>query len=323
MAAVGATGQGLQLVTSLAVNPGTIATGETDSRSVWLSRFADLSIVLPANLDPADGLKKGFSYIGGRLRINVAAAIGAAGLVKARNVAEAKYTTVAVAVSKAIPAIGSLIAASSDPGQCARAIEEDDQAREKENCGGGTFDASEVTDTTKEARKALADFRAEADRRYLSVEARFDRGDLNADGAGAKDTLLAQYVAAGYTFGAQAEGASFGIRGRGGAVFFQDGMSKTSKTAGFVALGVELAIARDLRRYALTAGIELYSKQATMTSMTNPMLALDELNSFKLGVSLPVADGKTLSVGVTLPTDGGDPIIAVSGDWSLLLEAVK
>ena len=30
-------------------------------------------------------------------------------------------------------------------------------------------------------------------------------------------------------------------------------------------------------------------------------------------------DGKALSIGLTVPMNGGDSVLAVSGDWSLLL----
>jgi hypothetical protein len=33
---------------------------------------------------------------------------------------------------------------------------------------------------------------------------------------------------------------------------------------------------------------------------------------------VPLADGKVVSVGLRLPTDGGASTIALSGDWSLL-----
>ena len=314
VAVVGATGQGLELVTALALNPGTIATGDTDTRSVWLSRFADVSIVVPANVQPAEGVNKGFSYIGGRLRLNVAAAFASSALEASRNRAVARYTKVQATLTTTLPAITKILEDSDDPTACAKALDDADTEAQKTSCKA-TFDASLLIPTAQTARKALAEFRTEADRRYLSVEARFDRGDLNADDAARKDTLFAAYVAGGFTFSPKPEGSSLTLRARGGAVFFADGMTTSSKVAGFGTVGAEIGFTRDLRRYAVSLGLELYSKRVN----DDPMLALDQRNAFKIGVAVPVADGKTLSVGLTVPTDGGDPILAVSGDWSLLL----
>jgi hypothetical protein len=314
VAAVGATGQGLQLVTALAINPGTIATGDTESHTAWLSRFADLSVVVPANLQPAEGLTKGFSYIGGRLRLNVVAAIESSALEASRDRAVARYTDLAIAARDVLPKIAQILADSADPLACANELETGDAETQKKACNK-EFDRTVMMPTVQKAREALSDYRSEADRRYLSVEARFDRGDLNADGAARKDTLFAAYLAGGYTFSPRSEGTALTVRARGGAVFFEDGMTSQSKVAGFGAIGAELAFSRDLRRYALSAGLELYTKQVK----DNPMLALDQRNAFKLGVAVPVADGKTMSLGLTIPTDGGDPILVVSGDWSLLL----
>jgi hypothetical protein len=313
VAAVGATGQGLELVTALAINPGTIATGDTDTHAVWLSRFADLSIVVPANVQPADGVTKGFSYIGGRLRLNVAAAFESSSLETRRDRAVERYSELQATLASTMPEIKKILD-SPDPSACEKALENADTAAQNAACKA-VFDRATLVPTVQTARQALADFRSEADRRYLSVEARFDRGDLNADAAARKDTLFAAYLAGGYTFSPRSEGTALTLRTRGGAVFFEDGMTARSKVAGFGAIGAELGFTRDMRHYALSVGLELYTKQAK----DDPMLSIDQRNAFKLGVVVPVADGKNLSLGLTIPTEGGDPILAVSGDWSLLL----
>jgi hypothetical protein len=109
------------------------------------------------------------------------------------------------------------------------------------------------------------------------------------------------------------------LRARGGVVFLEDGMTTSSKAAGFGALGTEVSFTRNLRRYTLSLGLEIYTKQVN----SDPMLARDQRNAFKVGVAVPVADGKILSVGLTVPMNGGDPGLAVSGDWSLLLGSAK
>jgi hypothetical protein len=314
LAAVGATGQGLQLVTALAINPGTIATGDTDTHAVWLSRFADVSIVVPANVQPVDGATKGFSYIGGRTRLNVAAAIEASVLESRRDRVVASYSQLQATLETTLPAIRKILEESVDPTACAKALEDADPAAQTAACDA-TFDQATVVSTAQTARSALANFRSEVDRRYLSVETRFDHGDLNADGGDRKDTLFAAYLAGGYTFSPKAEGTALTLRARGGTVFFEDGMTTRSKVAGFGALGAEIGFTRDLRHYSLSLGLEFYTKQ----TKDDPMLAIDQRNALKLGVAVPVADGKALSIGLTVPMNGGDSVLAVSGDWSLLL----
>ena len=316
--AVGSTGQGLELVTALAINPGTLATGDTDPRTVWLSRFVDLSVVLPANLDPADGLTKGFTYVGGRLRLNLMAAIHAGRLEQKLAAAVKKYTTVQAKLTDVVAATSKLLAAAPDPVACALAIEAHDSKEQTSSCAG-TLDEEGLGVAGTDARASLEEFRAEADSHYLSVEARYDRGDLNADMAGRKDNLLAAYVSGGYTWLPTSDGTSFGLRLRGGAVFFEDGATRDTKFAGYASVGVELGVVRDLKRYTFSAGFDVYSQNVS----DDPMVAMDQHNAFKFGLGVPVADGKTVSVGLSVPIDTGDPIIAISGDWSLLLDGAK
>jgi hypothetical protein len=318
VAAVGATGQGLELVTALAVNPATLATGDTKTKSVWMSRFVDLSLVLPANLAPADGATKGFSYIGGRLRLNLMAAIHAKRLEQKLAATVAKYTTVQAKLADVVRATTRLIASAPAPADCALAIEAHDAQKQVASCAG-TLDDEGLGVAGVDARASLEAFRAEADSHYLSIEARYDRGDLNADGAGRKDNLFAAYLAAGYTWTPAGDGTSFGVRARGGGVFFEDGATRDTKFAGYLSAGIEFGVVRDLKRYVFSAGVDLYSKNVS----DDRMVAIDQHDALKVGLGVPVADGKTVSVGLTVPIDGGDPIIAVSGDWSLLLEGGK
>ena len=145
------------------------------------------------------------------------------------------------------------------------------------------------------------------------MEARFDRGDLNADGATHKDSMLAGYLAAGYGLRATADGSTLELRGRGGVVYFHDGATEMSRTALYGAVGVELAVVRDLKRYGLSAGLELTRRwgEAAMPPSTGA-------DAVRFGVAVPLDDGKVVSVGVMVPLHGGESTIALSGDWSLL-----
>jgi len=103
------------------------------------------------------------------------------------------------------------------------------------------------------------------------------------------------------------------LRARGGFVYFQDGATDKPRSALFGALGVEFAVVRDLKRYCLSFGLELTRNQGN-----DPMPTAAAANAVRLGVAVPLADGKMISIGVALPTGGGESTIALSGDWSLL-----
>jgi hypothetical protein len=308
VAVVGNTGQGLQVVTALAINPMSIALGDTSTKSVWASRLADVSLVLPLDVDPADGTKKGFQYIGGRFRLNTLAALNSAVLERAI----VHYQALGEVTASVLDAIISLLKAASEPGKCASAIDSASEADQTAFCGRIVEGAS-LSSTAQAARAALAQFREDTDRKYLSLEGRFDRGDLNADAAANKDSLLAAYLAAGYGFHATSDGTTLELRARGGFVYFQDGATDKARSALFGALGVELAVVRDLKRYCLSFALELTKQRGN-----DPMPPAAGGNAVRVGVAVPLADGKIVSVGVTIPTNGGDSTIALSGDSSLL-----
>jgi hypothetical protein len=305
---VGDTGQGLQLVTALAINPASIALGDTSTSSVWASRLADVSIVLPLNVDPTGGTKKGFQYIGGRFRFNTLAALHSAELERA----VVDYQALTEVMKNVLDAVTPVLKTASDPGKCASAIENANEADQKSFCGSVVEGAS-LSSTARAARASLAQFREDTDRKYLSLEGRFDHGDLNADAAVKKDSLLAAYLAAGYGFHATSDGTTLELRARGGFVYFQDGATDKARSALFGALGVELAVVRDLKRYCLSFGLELTRQRGN-----DPMPPTAGGNAVRLGVAVPLADGKIVSVGVTIPTNGGESTIALSGDSSLL-----
>jgi hypothetical protein len=101
---------------------------------------------------------KGFSYIGGRLRLNVAAAIGSSALESSRDRAVASYTKLQATLESTVPAILKILQESADPTACARALENADTAAQTASCNA-VFDAALLVPTVQTARKALADFR--------------------------------------------------------------------------------------------------------------------------------------------------------------------
>jgi len=306
LAVVGDTGQGLQLVTALAVNPASLAVGDHPEKAIRANRFADVSIVLPLEIDAKADKSQQFHYIGGRVRINTLMAFDPPEL----GDADRAYKKLQGALQTLVPELTNLLQSADAPGKCARAIERADEAAQRQDCRG-VLDTTSVSQSAPLARKALARFRDSADRKYLTLEGRFDRGDLNDDMA--KDSLLAAYAAAGYTFRDAPDGGAIELRGRGGFVFFHDGATGQSTSAWYLSAGLELALVRNLKRYCLSVAFEL-----TRQRDGNPMPAEASTDAVRVGVSVPLDDGKVVSVGVTLPTDGGPSTIALSGDWSLL-----
>ena len=310
VAAVGSTGQGLQLVTALAVNPATIAVGEVEQRSMWASRLGDISLVLPLNVDPGERLTQGFQYVGLRFRLDALPALHH----EALETAAARYTALLADQRTLQPAIARMLGAATDTEGCAHSIETNDPTGQRAACGEAIDLATHVS-LTRDARRALGQVREDADQAYLSLEGRYDRGDLNSDGADRKDSLLAAYLAGGYRIDPTPDGVTVGLRARAGFVYFKDGMTRQTRQALYGAAGVELAVVRDLQRYTLSLGAELVARKG------NVDVAMDSTlhNSIRIGLGLPVANGRTVSVGLSIPTNGDDATIAISGDWSLLL----
>ena len=310
VAAVGDIGSGLQMVTALAINPATIATGDTSTSTLWTSRTVDLSIVLPLNVDPAEGLEKGFQYVGARFRVNAFPLIERES--NQRDL-ENKFKSLSKQARDAIGVITTMLESVDEVDACAIAIARGGAADQIAHCGSSYVDAGREQQS-RALTKALGEFREQVDRKYLSLEGRFDRGDLNADGAAAKDSLFAVYVSGGWVANPTPAGLNFGLNGRGGIVFYKDGLMDESQYAYCAALGVELEFVRDLRRYGISAGFEFNKRIGD-----DKGIETDLENRFRVGLALPVADGKTVSVGINVPADGGDPTVSMSGDWSLLL----
>lgn len=311
VAAVGDTGQGLQLVTALAINPASIAIGDHSTRSMWASRLADVSLLLPLAVDPAAGTKQGFPYVGVRFRINALPALHRDKL----EATVAAATKELESTSALAGQVSRLVGGAADAGACADAVEADDHPAELRVCGA-EVDVIQMLDFTKAARRALGQVREDADQAYLTLEGRYDRGDVNSDAADRKDSLLAAYLAAGYRIDPTPEGVTVGLRARGGFVYFKDGMTRQTRQALYGAAGVELAIVRDLQRYTLSLGAELVGHKGAADVAMDSTLH----NAIRIGLGLPVADGRTVTVGLSIPTNGDDVTIAISGDWSLLLD---
>jgi len=307
--AVGDTGHGLELVTALAINPASIAVGETSMRSVWASRLVDVSLILPLDVKSTDMANHGFQYIGGRFRLNTLAAFQAEALTQA----VAAYQALKGPTSADLVDITALLRRSDDPGKCATAIINGNRMDQVTFCGQ-VVDSSLLDKAFADAHARLAEFREDTDRKYLSIEGRFDRGDLNQDGSAANDSLVAAYLSGGYGGNAVADGTTLEFRGRGGFVWFHDGATDRSRSAVYGAFGAELAVVRDLKRYCVSAALEVTKQwgDGTMAATVNP-------GALRLGLGVPLADGRVVSVGVVLPTSGGESTIALSGDWSLLL----
>lgn len=311
IAAVGETGRGLQLVTALAINPASIATGDTSSDTVWTSRLGDLSLVLPVTVDPAQRTKNGFQYVGARFRFNAIPALHSQTLVDT----VAKFKTLATTLSTFLPQVTQLVTQASDPGKCADALEAQDKNAEQAQCGS-TIDLTPLADPVAAAWRSLRAFRELADRAYLTLEGRYDRGELVSEDAAHKDSLFAAYLAAGYRLNPTSDGTTAALRVRGGVVYFQNGAMQESRYAFYGAVGVELAAVRDLRRYTLSVGAELVKRSGNADLGMEPLVH----NAIRIGVSVPLADGKTVSVGLSIPVNGGEPTLALSGDWSALLD---
>jgi hypothetical protein len=279
------------------------------------TRAVDFSVVLPVNFDPVKDASSGFPYVGGRLRVNAWPFLARTKLLED---ARAAFTTASVARGDIQVTLKQTFAEATATDECVEAILNNNTTDQQIHCHR-VVDFDPVNKSTQAARERLAAFREAADRGYLTIEGQLDRGDLNADPMGTRDKLFAVYAALGYRLYATTQGLDVGIRARGGLSYFKDSGSKISSGGGYLAFGLEASAVRDLRRYSIGFGVE------TTQHFGNDLMNGIESTNIRISFAVPLADGKDISVGIVIPkkdTGGfGDPIIAMSGDWSMLFSS--
>jgi hypothetical protein len=311
----GTAGSGLQLVAALAVNPvGAAADPKDFKRYAWGSRAADVSVVVPVGLDGSSVAREGFQYLGVHVRLNVPWLLGGWRSAPLVNAAEQAFAAFLDASGTFIGDLERALAQASDPASCARAVIDGNETLQRVACGA-VINGKVVAEGFGDVASSLEAARNDADRFYLTLEARGDWGDVNGDAAESDDSLLGVYASGGFHLG-EPRARSVAFRARFGVASYRDGAMDTGVTVYHLAGGVDLGAVAALGRLSLSVGLE---KQWT----TGGSAVGTEFQNVRIGVTVPVADGKSVSLGVSLPAGGdGDedrePAIVVNGDWASL-----
>ena len=309
---------GPQALLALALNPLSILakSAEEYARN---SRWLDLGIVLPVNLD-TQGDEDRVQSFGVRMRVNL---IG--GLVAG----DATYERVVKAYEKlgeqfglVLDDIRELIRTAPNQQACADALVRNDLSGTELSCGESLSISDSLRAAQSDAQEELAAARLEADRFYAGLDVRADLGD----------PLLALQLPQDYSIGAAVAGGVrgqftgsrglWGLKARLGVSFSgttQDDVMMTIPDADLHSAAIDFGVAADLgarfglRSASLSIGAEgRYGGDASVID-TN-------YTDLRIGLTVPMSDGTGANISVLIPMDGNhETVFALSGDWSLLL----
>jgi hypothetical protein len=207
------------------------------------------------------------------------------------------------------------LAEASNPRACIAAIKRREVASVETGCGlTGDFDA--LVASEREYRLAVEQARREADRRYFGLDLRADWGDPRLTGvAESRGERLLAALAAGETFYAGQRYTQ--LRSRLGVAYthLDSGETDYSLDGG---LGIEFGVGVEALLVKGSVGLEGRALGESLPHGGTRFLDLF------LGVSVPVAEGAALNVGLSLPLlhpedSPREPMLSLNGDWELLL----
>ncbi len=279
------------------------------------SRIADLTMVVP--IDDLDRDHDGkVDYVGVRLRLNLTGARAGRAV---REAGQAFLQTVE-AEADLVNGVLAALRRSTSPSSCAAALlaTTPSAATITRRCGG---EVALETDPElyREMHTRILRARRDADARYLGLDLRADLGDPTFNGSVPDGTrALSAAVALGRRIVPLGEdGTSAGFRVRAGMRYVQ---LPTPGPTGFAFdgnLGFELFRPLDEENgLGLSAGMEFRyggdrGRESEMAT---------NYTAFRFGLSVPIAGGSGIAVGITAPIDGTiSPALTVNFNWSLLL----
>jgi hypothetical protein len=314
--ALAGTDSGSRAVAAIGLNPAVLFVSPGDANAMaTASRIADLSLLIP--LDDLDRNRDGtVDYVGIRLRLNLTGAPAGRSVREAGRAFLRAVQGEADRVNRVLEALrrsGNLAACANgllDPKSSTAAL--------TRRCDG-PVDLAADPGLYREMREQVARARREADARYLGLDLRADFGDPTLSGVVPPKTTA---LTAGLGFGRRVlplrdDGTSAGFRGRAGLRY------TTLPAPGPTSFGFDGAVGFELARpldednlLTLSAGLELrYGGDAARETELQTNYTM-----FRFALSLPVAGGTGLAVGLSVPLDGTvSPALTVNFNWSLLL----
>jgi hypothetical protein len=312
------TNAGSRMVASFSLNPLVLIADPTDQKQLAkASRLWDLGVVLPIDANGDVDKTKVFDYVGVRARVNFA---GLGQGDAAFKGAIAAYTALYQAEASRLAAILALLESTNDVPGCIKAIVDASLDRIKAVCGA-ELDVTKHAKLEGDARSKLDDALAAADRTFFGLDLRADFGDpMFTDDMAADGVFVTAAVALGRR--TSTTGRSFAYNLRVGYSYADDA-DRIASSVDFGA-GVAYAAGERGQQVQVSLGVEGRWKVDSEGVVEDEFAQLDtNFVEVHFGVSVPLAEGKALSVGGSVPIAGNrGPVLTVSGDWSVLLGSI-
>ncbi|MCC7537513.1 MAG: hypothetical protein IT379_14915 [Deltaproteobacteria bacterium] len=327
---MGATADGPRLVTALSLNPGAaLASGPRDFAS-W-SRAFDLSIVAPFDLSAREAGRDAIDYVGIRVRINILAPVqgGRAFGLAVGRLRQALDENADRIHDDLLPDVLAALRSAPDRTACMNAIASCGSEDVSAACGGRSI-TSAWRSSQAAVDAAVAEVRGQVDGDTVGLDLRADFGDQTFSGESAVDDAFSlQASAAGSWRFLRGARVSITARGRIGYAYRRVEVTMddtSSEHAVDWGASLELAILTGPANTLLSVGVE--GRWRTSDSIALPPLFDSGMDyaDLRIGLSVPLSDGTALGVGLGIPIDDNEarePMLTVSGDWSLLLGALQ
>lgn len=319
VAAVGSEG-GNNAVTALTLNPAIFwRPSRSQIERANDARISDLTILLPLSRLDADG-DGDVDYFGARLRLNLLGRLELEELnQQVGNLAQ--YTT------DVIDALAAQFRETARLRECVDAYGSDAAAeRIIQACGQVSAVAFEPANLDR-FRGAISQVRAQADARYLGVDARFDRGDPSL---GATPGMAGSALFLGLAYGSRTDpelnpAAGFGYHLRAGIInVVRDDAtlpdSVRAKASLDAALALDYTYPSTFQPLKASLGLEFRRGDA-------PAIAAKELRTdyltYRLSLDIPITAGNTIAVSFAKPVMGeGKPTLSLNANWQLLASSL-
>jgi hypothetical protein len=304
---------GTQAVTSISLNPLSLLGDQGDKDEMaFMTRFTDVSVVLPFNLNEPSVPKDGIDFIGLRARFNFLAYSNGRAAVEALDKA---YMDALPLQGRLMERVRDALKAADNPIECANAILADDEAAVGAACAGlqlterGQLQAAEQA-VTRVRNQVLV----EADNSYFGLDFRADFGDQNLALEGKQNgTSLLTAGAFGRRLNLSRRYGAW-IRGRLGsnyqdldsrkkALFELDGLLGFALTGSPDSVGFDLEAALD-GRYGNSKDLDVDT----------------DFLELRISAGVPFSASSKLNFGITVPVAAGDgrdrdPVMTVAIDW--------
>lgn len=311
------TDSGSKSIVAISLNPATLFGGSDQKFAAVWSRFADVTVLVPANADSKKAT--GRSYFGLRSRLNISGVARGGKLLRDVEAAFQDLLVAQALLEAPIVKVLTEMTTQVEVDACKAAFESSALGSPLSECGGFKLELPEKLFT--EFRAAATKARDAADAQYAGLDLRLDSGDPTLSGTPERDVTS---LAIGLGFGkrnlaANSSQTMSAIRMYIGARYTdpREGTDPVLYSAdGGVAFELSRLVQTD-QYVQFSAGLEGRSSNGTQLERDKTQPNFLKLQS---GVTIPVAGGASVSAGFSAPLIGKiGPSLTVNFNWGLLL----